>query len=227
MKGGNRFCYSLSEMSTRWLTPKVAFLLMCLTVFTAGTIPNRQDAEPANHSAWLRFGQSIAFSDFDKDGLIDQARVDRAGLAKSVKVVLSSTGKPVLLRFDTRFGDCGSLFAHDIDNDGATDLVWTDLLHSGDVVVWLGDGNGKFDRMPRRLYADAFTLGDVNLTAPDGSTRETAIGAGTNRCLDRTRIQKTVECVETALLSDRLEWVDPTFPALSRTDVRGPPHLLS
>ena len=214
-------------MSTWWLTPKVAFLLLCLAVFSTGIIPNQQNAEPADHSAWLRFGQSIALSDFDEDGLIDQARVDRAGLLKSVQIVLSSTGKPVVLRFDTRGGDCGSLFAQDVDNDGVTDLVWTDLLHSDDVVVWLGDGNGEFERIPRRLYADAFTLGDVTLTAPDGSTHETAIGEGTNRCLDKTRIQKAVECVETDLPSDRLDRVDTLCPALSQTAVRGPPHLLS
>ena len=226
MKGANRFCYSRAEMSTRWLTPRGAFLL-CLAVFAIGAIPHLQTAESANRSAWLHFGQSIALSDFDEDGLIDQAQVERTGLLKSVQIVLSSTGKPVVLRFDTRGGDYGSLFAQDIDNDGATDLVWTDLLHSDDIVVWFGDGNGKFERVPQRRYADAFTLGAVNLTVPDGSTHETAIGEGTNRCLDRTRIQKAVERVETYLPSDRLERVDTLCPALGQTAVRGPPHLLS
>ena len=213
-------------MSTRWLTPKVVFLLLCLAVFATGTIPHLQTAEPASHSAWLRFGQSIALSDFDEDGLIDQARVERTGLLKSVEIVLSSSGKPVVLRFDTRGGDYGSLFAQDIDNDGATDLVWTDLLHSDDVVVWFGDGNGKFERGPERAYADGFTLGNVNVAALDVSIRETAIGSEGNSSLDKTPVQKAVERIAAKLPGRQLDGVGIRSAAFSRPTDRAPPYLL-
>ena len=205
----------------------MALLLLCLAVLATGIIPHQPNVGPARRTVWLRFGQSIALSDFDEDGLIDQARVNRTGLLKSVEIVLASTSSPIVLRFDTRGGDYGSLFAQDIDNDGATDLVWTDLLHSDDVVVWFGDGKGTFQRAPQRLYADVFTLGDLNLTAPDVWTHEIAIGAATNRCLDRNAIKRAVECVETDLPSDRLEQVAALYRALSQTAVRGPPHFLS
>ena len=214
-------------MSTRWLTPRVALLLLCLAVLATGTIPHQPNVEPTRRTVWLRFGQSIALSDFDEDGLIDQARVNRTGLLKNVEIVLTSTSRPIVLRFDTRGGDYGSLFAQDIDNDGATDLVWTDLLHSDDVVVWFGDGDGTFRRATQRLCADIFTLGDVNLNAPEVWTHEIAIGAEANRCFDRDAIQRVVERVETYLPSNRLERVDVLYPALSQTAVRGPPHLLS
>ena len=227
LKGANRFCYSRTEMTDRRLTPRLVFLLLWLAIFVAGLVPPKQDAQRTNHFSWLRFGQSIALSDFDEDGLIDQARLNRTGLLKSVEIVLSGTVRPVVLRFDTRGGDYGSILARDIDNDGSTDIVWTDLLHSDDVVVWFGDGNGKFERLPRRLYADAFTLVDVDLSQPDGSTHDPAIGVGTYRSFDKTPVQKAIECLATNLPADRLERVETLDPALSQTAVRGPPYLLS
>jgi hypothetical protein len=214
-------------MSTRWLTPRVALLLLCLGVLASGTIQHQPNVEPTRRTVWLHFGESIALSDFDEDGLIDQARVNRSGLLKSIEIVLTSTSKPVVLRFDTRGGDYGSLFAQDIDKDGATDLIWTDLLHPDDVVIWFGDGNGKFERASQRIYADIFTLGDLNLTAPEVWTQEIAIGAPTNPCFARDAIERAVERVETYFPSNRPERVDALDPALSQTGVRGPPHLLS
>ena len=214
-------------MCIRRFKPNAAFLLLCLTVFATCLIPQVRHAEASVRPARLGFGQSIALSDFDSDGLIDRAKVGGSGPRKSVEISLSSSARPVVLRFDTRVGDYGSLLARDVDNDGATDLIWTDLLHSDDVVVWFGDGSGKFERVPRCVYADGFTLGDVNVTSPVELIREPAIGAASNRSLDRAVVHKVIDGTAKRLSSDRHEIVAYLSPALSHPTDRGPPYLLS
>ena len=211
-------------MTNRRLAPRVGFLLLWLAIIAAGIVPPKQEAK-LQSSTWLRFGQSIALSDFDEDGLIDQARLHRDGLLKTVEIILSGAVKPVVLRFDARGGDYGSIFARDVDNDGSTDLIWTDLLHSDDVVVWFGDGNGKFERLPNRLYADAFTLFDVNLSMPEGVAHEPSIAAGTYRWSGGKSNQTLIAWAAANLPGNRLERVETLDPALSLTAVRGPPFL--
>jgi len=211
-------------MTNRRLAPRVGFLLLWLAIIAAGLVPPKQEAK-VQSSTWLRFGQSIALSDFDEDGLIDQAQLHRDGMLKTVEVILSGAVNPVVLPFDTRGADYGSIFARDVDNDGSTDLIWTDLLHWDDVVVWFGDGNGKFERLPNRLYADAFTLFDVNLGMPDGVAHEPSIAVGTYRWSVGRPNQTPIELVAVNLSGNRLERVETLDPALSQTAVRGPPFL--
>jgi hypothetical protein len=227
LKSSKSFCYSRREMRILSFRPGPAFLLLCLTVFTTGTIPQARHAQASEGSARLRFGQSLALSDFDSDGLIDRASLGGFGLRKNVEIFLSSTANPIVLRFDTRVGDYGSLLAEDVDNDGATDLIWTDLLHSDDVVVWFGDGSGKFERVPKCLYADGFTLGDANVTSPVAPIRETSIGAASNRSLDRALVYKVIDRTANRPPSNRDELVATLPPALSQPTDRGPPYLLS
>src|SRR5258705_5794901 len=163
------FCYSLREMNVRWLTSKAAFLLLALVVLGANRLPPGIHAETPNSSAASRFAQSIALSDFDADGLIDEARLDGSSLHRSVGILLSGTGKRSFLHFNANRANCGSLFAQDLDNDRAADLIWTDPLNANDVAVWLGTGTGQFERVDTREYRGGFALGNPEVAQPDGS----------------------------------------------------------
>ena len=214
-------------MNVRWLTSKAAFLLLALVVLGANRLPQGIHAETPNSSAASHFAQSIALSDFDADGLIDEARLDGSSLHRSVGILLSGTGKRSFLHFNPNRPNCGSLFAQDVDNDGATDLIYTDLLHADAVIVWLGNGAGQFDRVSAKVYSDRFTLGYKNVDAPEGSAHETAINAETNRPLDQSLVHKC-DCHNSAGLSNvHIDRVAGLSPALGQPPGRSPPSRLS
>jgi len=216
------FCYSLREMNVRWLTSKAAFLLLALVVLGANRLPSGIHAETPNSSAASRFAQSIALSDFDADGLIDEARLDGSSLHRSVGILLSATGKRSFLHFNANHANCGSLFAQDLDNDGATDLIWTDPLHANDVVVWLGTGTGQFQRVDPGGYG-GFALGNTEVTQPDGSNQETAINFETNRPLDQVLSQKCLDQSASELPNDYPDRLATSSPALGQPTGRAPP----
>ena len=217
------FCYSLREMNVRWLTSKAAFLLLALVVLGANRLPPGIHAETPNSSAASRFAQSIALSDFDADGLIDEARLDGSSSHRSVGILLSGTGKRSFLHFNANRANCGSLFAQDIDNDGATDLIWTDPLNANDVVVWLGTGTGQFERVDAREYRGGFALGNPEVAQPDGSNQETAITFETNRPLDQVLSQKCLDQSASELPNDYPDRLATSSPALGQPTGRAPP----
>ena len=214
-------------MNVRWLTSKAAFLLLALVVLGANRLPPGVHAETSHRSAVSRFGQSIAVSDFDADGLIDEARLDGSSLRRSVGILLSGTGKRSFLHFDANRANYGSLFAQDVDNDGATDLVWTDLLHADDVIVWLGDGTGQFERASTIAYRDRFTLGNTTVYAPEWSDHEPVINSETNRPLDPSPVHKCGLRVAIELPNLHVDGVATLSPALGQPAGRSPPFLLS
>ena len=134
----------------------------------------------------VTFGQSIAISDLDGDDAVDQATLGAVGFRKSIRISLSSTPKPSLLQFTTSSYGHGSLFAYDIDNDGYVDLVWSDLIHPEDVVVWLNDGSGRFERRSYRCYADGFVVGGQKLTGVYSQTRELGVNQPPSNSLDQS-----------------------------------------
>src|SRR5205823_1152043 len=136
-------------------------------------------ADGAINSA-LRFGQILALADFDNDGKLDRARIASAGLHNSIEVRLGVSGRSSWLHFETANNAPGSLFSQDLDNDGDADLIWTDLLHVEAAVVWLGDGQGRFERVGADEFAADFMLGGFNLTPPDEDNREQASDDETN-----------------------------------------------
>ncbi|HSB12621.1 MAG TPA: hypothetical protein VLM38_24235 [Blastocatellia bacterium] len=151
-----------------------AVLFLIAFAFSFGTeFPQDIRAEASAAGAGLRFGQTIALSDFDSDGVVDEAIVDGAGLHSRVGILLSGSGTRVSLHFRERWINHGSLFARDLDDDGLADLVWTDLLHDESVVVWLGDGSGTFKQCSAQ-FTNEFALGDETVTAPADSNLETA-----------------------------------------------------
>jgi hypothetical protein len=212
-------------MNVRWLTSKAAFLLLALVVLGASILPQKVHTETPHWPAASRFAQSIALSDFDADGLIDEARLDGSSLHRSVGILLSGTGKRSFLHFNANRANCGSLFAQDVDNDGATDLIWTDPLHTNDVVVWLGTGTGQFQRVDTREYSGGVALGNQQVAQPDGSNQETAINFETNRPLDQTLSQKCLDQSASELPSDYPGRLAISSPALGKPTGRAPPLL--
>jgi len=212
-------------MNVRWLTSKAAFWLLALVVLGANRLPPNVNAETANRSAASHFVQSIALSDFDADGLIDEASLDGSSLHRSVGILLSGTGKRSFLHFNANRPNCGSLFAQDVDNDGTTDLIWTDPLHANDVVVWLGTGTGQFERVDAREYGAGFVLGNPEVAQPDGSNQETAINFETNRPLDQALSQKCLDQSASELPNDYPDRLATSSPALGQPTGRAPPLL--
>lgn len=209
-------------MSIRCFT-KAVFLVLGFVVYLANAIPQQSYAVAAESSTRLRFGQTIALSDFDADGLIDEARLGGGGAHPRVEVFLSGSGEPLVLHFDNGSADRGSLFAQDVDNDGATDLIWTDLLHAEGVLVWLGNGGGQFSRVCACEYAGGFTLPDTSFNDPDETIRETSIGSATNRSLDEARPSKCDDLLANELPQQRPQSVATLSPALGEPTDRGPP----
>jgi hypothetical protein len=214
-------------MSIRRLTTIAAFLLMVLSLYSGSTLPQQRNAEAPERVAPLRFGQSIVLSDFDSDGLVDEATIDGSSLHKSVGIRLSGSGKRSFLHFNANRENYGSLFAQDVDNDGATDLVWTDLLHADDVIVWLGDGTGRFERCSTKAYRDRFILGHTSVYSPEWSDHEAVISSETNRQLDPSPVHKCGLRVAIELPNLHVDGVATLSPALGQPAGRSPPSLLS
>ncbi len=214
-------------MNVRRLTTSAAFLLLVLSLYSGGALPQHGNAEASERVAPLRFGQSIVLSDFDSDGLVDEATIDGSNLHKSVGIMLSGSGKRSFLHFNAGRANYGSLFAQDVDNDGATDLVWTDLLHADDVIVWLGDGTGQFERCSTKAYRDRFTLGSTSVYSPEWSDHEPVINSETNRPLDPSPAHKRGLHVAIELPNLHVDGVATLSPALGQPAGRSPPFLLS
>ncbi len=214
-------------MNVRRLTTRAAFLLLALTIYSGGALSQQRHAEASDSVEPLRFGQSIALSDFDADGLVDEARLEGSSLHKSVGILLSGTGKRSFLHFNLNRVIHGSLLAQDIDNDGATDLIWTNPFRANDVVVWLGDGSGRFEQVDSGEYGREFALGNTDVAEPDGSNQETAINFETNRPLDQTVNQECLDHSAIELPNDYPDRLAVSSSALGQPTGRDPPFLLS
>jgi hypothetical protein len=210
-------------MRSRWVTTKAVLLLLSIAVCSAGAAPPSHRADLPEPTARLRFGQILALSDFDADGLMDEATLTSWGAHRSVKIVLSRSGKPLVLHFDNGSADRGSLVAQDVDNDGAADLIWTDLLHADGVVIWLGNGAGEFSQVPASAYADGYTLPDRSVNAPDETIREQSISAPCNRSLDEARPSKGNDFLASELPQQQHRSVATLSQVLGEPTDRGPP----
>ncbi|MBI3652868.1 MAG: VCBS repeat-containing protein [Acidobacteria bacterium] len=154
-------------MKTRFRLTSTLVLLIWLSTFISSATPQHPAAviEPRHLS--LSFNLSFAVSDFDQDHRLDQAKLNGTGQSKSIEIDLSHTRNPLFLHFKTVSSEAGSLITRDIDNDGDADLIWSDRLHPDDVIVWLGDGLGQFERTGSAPFAQAFILGSDKLKVAD------------------------------------------------------------
>jgi hypothetical protein len=154
----------------------IALLVLAAVPFSGATPVSADEAI----SPVLRFGQTVALADFDNDGRLDRARIAGVGSHRSIEIQPGLTGQSLWLHFEALNTAPGSLFSQDLDSDGDADLVWSDLLHAEAVVVWLGDGKGRFERVGADTFAADFTLDGFNLTTPDEDNREQASDDETN-----------------------------------------------
>jgi hypothetical protein len=214
-------------MNVRWFTTRAAFLLLALAIYPSKVPPQQIASDASQSTSHLRFAQSIALSDFDRDGLIDEAKLNAFGAHKSVGIFLSGTLKQSLIFFESRGAGHGSLFSRDVDNDGAPDLIWTDLIHADNVIVWLGDGSGEFERLASFQYGAAFTLGDENIAPPSDSNQEIAINFESNSPLDYTPIQKFADRSATAAPNQHSNRIGSASPTVYQPTDRGPPPDLA
>lgn len=136
-------------------------ILLVADLYFAGALPHQKHREGLDKGTFLRFGQSLALADFDGDRLVDNATLSGIGRNKSVDIRLSHSATRTLVHFDTLTSEQGSLFSNDVDTDGDNDLIWTDLINCDDVVIWLDDGAGRFERICSDRYAQEFVLADV------------------------------------------------------------------
>jgi len=159
-------------------------LLLALSFCWLGPSRPATHPQPALAQPRLRFGQSLAMSDFDGDGRADLAILSETGQQKDIEICLSSTGTHSKLRFDSQTIGRGSLFAEDVDHDGATDLIWTDLLHPDDVIIWFGDGTGRFERICPHEYANLFVITGSAQVSSENQARDDGLTCSSNRLLD-------------------------------------------
>src|SRR5579862_7236100 len=82
-----------------------------------------------------------ALGDFDGDGQIDTVLIQHTSGDRRISVQLSGSASAVHLD-DSVTG----VIEDDIDHDGDLDLVAA--TPSGDVLIWLNDGHGRFTRQP-------------------------------------------------------------------------------
>src|SRR3977135_1586388 len=105
-------------MRSRWFTTKAVFLLLSIAACSANAAPPPHNPVLPAPTIRVRFGQILALSYFAGDGLMDEATLASWVAHRSVEVILSGSGKPLVLHFDNGSVDRGSLVAQDVDNDG-------------------------------------------------------------------------------------------------------------
>jgi len=116
--------------------------------------------------------QSTTFPDVDGDQILDRATVTATGADKRISVYFSHDHSSSVLSFSSSSSGSGSLLASDVDQDGDVDLVWTDFVNPGEVVVWLNDGLGRFERAPSAQFAAAFVIGGNGLVENSPAERQ-------------------------------------------------------
>ena len=211
----------------RRIRSSLAGLLFALLVLAAMPFSAAQAARADEAvNPVLRFGQSLALADFDHDGNLDRARVASAGSRSSIEIRLGLAGSSSWLHFETLNNAPGSLFSQDLDHDGDADLIWTDLLHADAVVVWLGDGSGRFERAGADQFAPDFMLGGFNLSPPDEDNREQASDDETNSSVALEVNSHCMQARAPAVLNDPYHQGVLPLGAPRRTTSRGPPAFL-
>jgi len=205
----------------------IAGLLFALLVMAALPFSGAQTVcANAASNPCLRFGQTLALADFDHDGQLDRAHVAGLGLRRSVEIRLGLTGPSSWLHFEALNNAPGSLLSQDLDDDGDADLIWTDLLHAEAVIVWLGDGTGRFERVGAAQFAADFTLGGFSLTQPDEDSREQASDDETNSSVALEVNSHCMQARAPAMLDDPYQEGVLPLGAPRRPTSRGPPAFL-
>jgi FG-GAP-like repeat len=129
-----------------------------------------------------------ALGDFDGDGRVDTALIQEGAGDRRISVLLS--GSPEAVRLDV---PVTGVIEGDVDHDGDLDLVAA--TPSGDVLIWLNDGHGRFTRQPpsrthglsggpvivQTAWANAVALGIRAPFVPPPARAKTIVGVRTVR----------------------------------------------
>src|SRR5882724_4266932 len=147
--------------------------LVLISLFIGFLFPHTavRAATPIQKSNRLRQrtaqGDVPIFSDLNGDRNPDQVQLfagDKNGLIN----IRFAKGGSKLLSFESQAIEQGLLYAEDIDNDNALDLIWIVRNRPDTAFIWLGDGRGNFvavkDISPYKsnlahLYIDPFAPG--------------------------------------------------------------------
>ena len=79
-------------MRSRRHTGRMFLLLIAIAVCALGSPKRQVQPNPSVSQPFLQFGQSLALSDFDRDGTTDRARLGAAGLRKSIEIIRFAPG---------------------------------------------------------------------------------------------------------------------------------------
>lgn len=194
-------------------------------VCSANELPRQNTESTSDRTSFLHFGQSLALADFDGDNRIDTATLSAGGRSKDIEIHLSRGKARVLLRFNTLTSEPGSLFTSDVDNDGDNDLIWTDLLRADDVVIWLDDGTGRFDRVTTGEHANTFVLSNGPTCGGFEIPREDSASSSQFNTSSAMLAAHKADCPTTAVfVSGYLCFALPSGNLRTPSD-RGPPLL--
>jgi hypothetical protein len=90
-------------------------------------------------------------------------------------------------------------------------------------VVWLGNGDGEFVRVPASLYAGGYTLPDRSVNNPDETIRETCIASESNRRSEAARQPILHSFLANCLPQQGLVLLTASSTAFGEPTDRGPP----
>ncbi len=113
-------------------------------------------------------GAAVAAADLDSDGILEVVVLRRDGVIGRIQQAVGTAPQEheELIRWDDAFPDApdgaggakARLFAMDVDNNGALDLI---ASNGRETAVWLGAGGGAFHRLTAETGAAAFSVADV------------------------------------------------------------------
>src|SRR5262245_26684763 len=210
----------LARSMPRILLPLIVFLL-----FGRVLPPSSTDRAAGQRPPTYRI-QSVAVSDIDGDQLLDRATVTGAGPNKIIRVCLSHNNGSSVLSFSSASLGAGSLLASDVDQDGDVDLVWTDLTNSGEVVVWLNDGVGRFERATLGTFTGGLVIDGQGLAEGNSTERQIPGGTSHRTLLDAGLTSHPRAQVSRGKHDKRRSGCVRPFPLVVLDPERGPPALL-
>jgi hypothetical protein len=119
--------------------PRLALELVVLVGALAAVVLSRKERESISQFLLQAPPPQSATGDFDGDGRIDTALIRDGRAGRSISIQLSTDASVVQLEASVI-----GIVEGDIDHDGDLDLVASTV--SGDLLIWLNDGRGRFTR---------------------------------------------------------------------------------
>jgi len=222
---GYQYCYMLFLMYILRRLKGTQLGLGILLIF-GFLVPPLIASQPADQPRQVLRVQTTTFPDVDGDQILDRATVTGTGADKSISVYISHDHSSSVLSFSSSSSGSGSLLASDVDQDGDVDLVWTDLVDPGEVVVWLNDGLGRFERAPSAQFAAAFVIGGNGLGENSPAERQNPAANSHRVSLYNGAIAHGHAQFRGMTYFSDWRACDQTLPSTLLDPERGPPAIL-